>query len=236
VSNSRNVISRIPGLSWRASLVLPLAAGVVSMALAQDAGSPPRPAASAPTAAPSGQAAPQQLNIAPSALVILVRSVLIALDQANKTGNYSVLRDLGSPGFRLVNTPARLAEIFANQRKSNFDLSNVAILDPQITVAPHIESDGLAHFTGFFPATGGELRFEFALQLVDQRWQLFGLTTNFVPAGQDPAQTSSSAPTPPPAQAPAAKAASEEPKDAHKKRTAPKESKPEAKEPAQAPQ
>ena len=40
---------------------------------------------------------------------------LIALDQANKTGNYTVLRDLGSPAFQ-ANTAARLGEIFAGLR------------------------------------------------------------------------------------------------------------------------
>ena len=33
-------------------------------------------------------------------VLILIRSSLLALDQANKTGNYSVLRDIGAPGGR----------------------------------------------------------------------------------------------------------------------------------------
>ena len=52
----------------------------------------------------------------------MIRSTLLALDHANKTGNYTVLRDLGAPGFQ-ANTEARLAEIFAAQRKDNIDLS-----------------------------------------------------------------------------------------------------------------
>ena len=43
-------------------------------------------------------------------MLILVRTTLLALDQANKTGNYTVLRDLAAPGFQ-VDTAARLAEI-----------------------------------------------------------------------------------------------------------------------------
>ena len=37
-------------------------------------------------------------------------------------GNYTVLRDLGSPDFQ-ANSAARLAEIFAQQRRDNIDLS-----------------------------------------------------------------------------------------------------------------
>ena len=50
-------------------------------------------------------------------LNMLIRTTLIALNQANQTGNYSVLRDLGTPQFQSLNSDARLAEIFAALRK-----------------------------------------------------------------------------------------------------------------------
>jgi hypothetical protein len=46
-------------------------------------------------------------------LLILIRSSLIALNQANVTGNYSVLRDIGAPDFKQANGADRLAQIFA---------------------------------------------------------------------------------------------------------------------------
>jgi hypothetical protein len=57
--------------------------------------------------------APTSAQIDRNGVIILIRSTLLALDHANKTGNYTVLRDLGSPGFQ-TNTDARLAEIFAS--------------------------------------------------------------------------------------------------------------------------
>src|SRR3954466_1644296 len=65
---------------------------------------------------------PKPAQIDRNGVLILIRSSLLALDQANKTGNYTVLRDLGAPGFQ-TNTAARLAEIFAKQRNDNLDLS-----------------------------------------------------------------------------------------------------------------
>jgi hypothetical protein len=147
------------------------------------------PAAAAPPSAqpapaqPAAQAPPKPANVNPTAILILVRSVLIALDQANKTGNYSVLRDIGSPDFQRNNSAARLAEIFANQRNGNFDLSNVAVLDPQMTLQPQIDPNGMLHFAGFYPAPSGQMNFEFLLQPVNNKWVVFGLAVNFAQAG-----------------------------------------------------
>src|SRR5215471_369947 len=94
-----------------------------------------------PKAAEHSQA-PTPAPIDRNGVLILIRSTLLALDHANKSGNYTVLRDLGSPGFQ-VNSDARLAEIFAAQRKDNLDLAGVAVLEPQLTLLPQIEANGM---------------------------------------------------------------------------------------------
>ena len=65
------------------------------------------PKQQAPTPKQQPQA-PKPAQIDRNGVLILIRTALLALDQANKTGNYTVLRDLGSPDFQ-VNTAARLA-------------------------------------------------------------------------------------------------------------------------------
>src|SRR4051794_3123709 len=65
----------------------------------------------APTAASSQQ--DSQRTIA----IILVKNALLAVNQGNLTGNYTVLRDLASPGFREKNSAADLAAIFQNIRQ-----------------------------------------------------------------------------------------------------------------------
>src|SRR5262249_57425122 len=104
--------------------------------------------------APAQKQQPQQQSQAPkpaqidrNGVLILIRETLLALDQANKTGNYTVLRDLGSPDFQ-ANTAARLAEIFAQQRKDNVDLSGGAVIQPQLTLLPQIEANGMMHMAG----------------------------------------------------------------------------------------
>jgi hypothetical protein len=46
------------------------------------------------------QQEPKPARIDRNGVIILIRETLIALDQANKTGNYTVLRDLGAPAFQ----------------------------------------------------------------------------------------------------------------------------------------
>ena len=121
------------------------------------------------------QAKPAQIDR--NGVLILIRSSLIALDQANKTGNYTVLRDLGAPGFA-VNTSATLAEIFARQRKEGLDFSGVAVLEPQLTVLPQIEANGMMRMAGFFPSVPKQLNFELGFAPVAGEWRLFGISVN----------------------------------------------------------
>nr|WP_232375652.1 hypothetical protein [Mesorhizobium comanense] len=122
-------------------------------------------------------AAPKPANIDRNGVLILVRTSLLALDQANKTGNYSVLRDLGAPSFQ-ANTAAKLAEIFASQRQQALDLGGVAVLEPQLTLLPQIEPSGMLHMAGFFPSVPMQVNFELLFAPHERQWKLFGLSVN----------------------------------------------------------
>ena len=103
---------------------------------------------------------PKPAQIDRNGVLILVRSTLLAVDQANKTGNYTVLRDLGAPGFQASNTAAQLGDIFASLRRDKLDLSGVAVLEPQLTLLPQIEASGMMHMAGFFPSVPAQVKFE----------------------------------------------------------------------------
>jgi len=136
---------------------------------------PPMASAQSPKPGQARSAAPKPADIDKNGVLILIRSTLLALDQANKTGNYTVLRDLGAPGFQ-TNTAARLAEIFAQQRAQNLDLSGVAVLEPQLSMLPQIEPSGMMHMAGFFPSVPSQIRFEVLYAPVQGQWRLFGLS------------------------------------------------------------
>jgi hypothetical protein len=133
--------------------------------------------------------APKPAQIDRNGVLILIRSSLLALDQANKTGNYTVLRDLGAPGFQ-SNTAARLGETFAKLRNDNLDLSGVAVIDPQLNLLPQIEASGLMHMAGFFPSVPTQVNFDLAFAPVNGQWRLFGISVSI-------GQSAPAAPAPP---------------------------------------
>jgi hypothetical protein len=137
----------------------------------------PQPSPSQSPPHPPAQAAAKPANIDRNGVLMLVRATLFALDQANKTGNYTVLRDIGAPGFQ-ANTAARLSEIFAKQRNDKLDLSGVAVIDPQLTLLPQIEASGMMHMAGFFPSVPSQVNFELLFAPVEGQWRLYGISVN----------------------------------------------------------
>jgi hypothetical protein len=172
--------------------------------------------AQTPKSLPPETQAPKPAQIDRNGVLILIRSSLLALDQANKTGNYTVLRDLGAPGFQ-TNTAARLAEIFAKQRNDNLDLSGVAAIDPQLSLLPQIEANGLMRMAGLFPSVPSQVNFELAFAPVNGQWRLFGISVSIGPA----APAAPDAPVPPTSPPPPAAAKQQPAAAAAKKPVAP---------------
>jgi hypothetical protein len=161
---------------------------------------------SAQEATGAGQdAKPAQID--KNGLLILIRSTLFALDLSNKSGNYTILREISAPGFAAVNDAARLSALFRSQRERNLDLSGVLVYEPQLTLMPEITKDGMLRFAGVFPSPTSQIRFEMIFAPVNGQWKLFGLAADVAPPGPG-------APMPAPQPAPAAKtpAAAEQPK------------------------
>lgn len=109
-----------------------------------------------------------------TAQVILIRGPLTALHQANVTGNYGVLRDLGGPSFR-VNTAAELARLFEPVR-AGLDMAQVLVIEPVVTRGPLLDEQGLLRLTGFFPFSNYQLAFDIAYEAAEREWKLYGLS------------------------------------------------------------
>ncbi len=78
------------------------------------------PGAAMAQTAPQAAQPPISVEPVPSELELakLLWSTMTAVHHANLSGNYSVLRDISSPGFQVMNNAARLGEIFASIRES----------------------------------------------------------------------------------------------------------------------
>jgi hypothetical protein len=139
-----------------------------------------------PTATPpqqTQQASPHLPAVPdPYTLNMMIRSSIIALNQANKTGNYSVLLDLGAPAFRASNNSASLAQIFAALRQRNLDLSPILFFTPKLVQQPVIGPNGILRLAGFFPTAPERVNFDIYMQMVGTEWQMFGIGVSTSPA------------------------------------------------------
>lgn len=123
------------------------------------------------------QQAPQRKLVVPSdeALVIMIKSALIAQNHANLTGNYTVLRDLAAPSFREANSPARLADIFRDLRERQIDLAPILLLQPKLEREPWINGRRLLRLQGFFDSRPERVNFNLAYTEVGGKWRLFAI-------------------------------------------------------------
>jgi hypothetical protein len=105
----------------------------------------------------------------------LIWSAMAALDHANQTGNYSVLRDLGAPSFQANNSAATLAGIFQSLRNQRVDVSNALVVTPAFEIPPVINENGLLRARGSFPLRPNAVGFDLLFQNIGGQWRIFGI-------------------------------------------------------------
>ncbi|PIT02630.1 hypothetical protein TSA1_19100 [Bradyrhizobium nitroreducens] len=127
------------------------------------------------TQAPAAAPAPPSLPVSLEQALYLIRSTLLTLNDANRTGNYTVLRDLAAPDFQARNTAADLGLNFLDLRRRNFDLYGVALLAPQFTDAPALDPQGMLRLAGYFPTQPQQIKFDLTFQIVAGQWRLFAI-------------------------------------------------------------
>jgi len=125
---------------------------------------------------------------------MLIRTTLIALSQANRTGNYTVIRDLGSPAFLSTVSPAHLTEAFADLRVRKIDFSSVLFFTPKLTRPPALDDAGRLRLTGFLETRPEQINFDMTFENVAGDWRLFALSVQTQQVGAATASTESNAP------------------------------------------
>ena len=153
------------------------------------------PAPSAQAAAPASTAAPASPVPPVEIVVLMMRASIIALDQANKTNNYTVLRALSGPGLQ-AHTAEELSKTFEVLRTKQIDLSPVLVTKPRMTANPTVLANGNLHLTAIFPTKPLSIACIVEMQPVAGFWRLAGITINLVPAEADAAPAAGAAAAP----------------------------------------
>lgn len=163
---------------------------IVVLLLAALAAVAPGMAIAEPAQQPGAQPKPP-LPVGLEQALYLIRSTLLTLNDANRSGNYTVLRDLAAPTFQANNTAADLSLVFADLRRRNFDLFAVALAAPQLSTPPYLDTNKMLRLNGHFPTRPLHINFDLLFENVGGRWRLFGIS---VATPQAPAESATPAP------------------------------------------
>lgn len=186
---------------------------VLGLALFQDdaaaqSGQKPAQAPKAQVQKPSPPKAPK--DVSGPEMSMLIRGTIVALHQANVTGNYTVLRDLGASSLRQTNSPADLAVLFAEFRERRFNLAPAVLFDAVLDQKPKLTPNGLLQVIGHFPTKPQEVLFDMTFLYEAGAWRLALLRvgSRMAVASNDPQpKPAANKPAPKPAAKPAPAAA-----------------------------
>ena len=119
----------------------------------------------------------QAQNKVPSerALEVLVKTSLLSFNDANVTGNYTVLHDKLSKPFRQDYPPEKLKEAFKEFSEKNIDIELVAALKPTYEPPASIDSEGKLVVKEYFPTEPIRVNFNLAFIPSDGEWKLIRL-------------------------------------------------------------
>lgn len=155
---------------------------------------------------PAPAKAEANLRVTRELLTYLARDALAALNHANRTGNYAVLRALGTDGFRAEASEEKLAAAFAGFRSQRIDLGPVLSLEPLLAGQPQLEGGDTLHLVGVFPTAPLAVRFDLRMTRTPPGWRIAGLSVATAEAKPAPPPGAAKAPPVKPA-APRKKAA-----------------------------
>lgn len=163
---------------WTMVAMLAVLTGAGERAASQPAQAPKPQPTGAPTQPSQPAVTSQKLPVSVEQALYLIRSTLLTLNDANRSGNYTVLRDLAAAGFQARNTAADLGVIFADLRRRRFDLFSVALMAPQLTAQPALDVNRMLRLTGVFPSRPQQIKFDLLFENAGGQWRLFGIAVD----------------------------------------------------------
>ena len=110
---------------------------------------------------------------------ILVKSTLMTLNDANLTGNYSVLFARASKQFQAQLSPEQVAEKFKLYREKKVNLDSIAGDELDSSKKASIDKDGVLNLKGRFKDDEKRIGYDLNYVYQDGAWKLLGISVNF---------------------------------------------------------
>jgi hypothetical protein len=126
-------------------------------------------------------------NTVPDAFLqeILIKTSLLTLNDANLTGNYTVLHAKLAKPFREQFSPDRLRQLFKGIADKKVDWGLIAAKSPIATSETDIDQRGALLLRGYFDTEPSRLFYELDLLPSEGEWKPIRLYVNVKPANED---------------------------------------------------
>jgi hypothetical protein len=108
-------------------------------------------------------------------LEALVKSSLMTFNDANVTGNYTVLHAKISKPFALKFPPDKLKETFKDFHDKSIDFDVVSAMAPVYDEPPAVDADGKLLLKGHFATEPSRVKFELDFIPSDGEWKLIAI-------------------------------------------------------------
>ena len=102
---------------------------------------------------------------------VLVKSTLLTFNDANVTGNYTVLHAKLSKPFRDVFPPERLKEVFKVFHEKRIDFDLIATKPPVASKPATVNDNGALTLQGYFDTTPSRVHYELEYIMSDGEWK-----------------------------------------------------------------
>jgi hypothetical protein len=105
----------------------------------------------------------------------LIKTTLLTFNDANLTGNYTVLHAKLAKQFRDKFSPDQLKQAFKSFIDQKIDLGGVVIKPPVATTESKINGDGLLQLHGYFDTTPSRVLYEIDYAPSEGEWKPISL-------------------------------------------------------------
>lgn len=106
-----------------------------------------------------------------------LRTTLLTLNDALRSDNFTVLRDISSTPFRGAYTAGGLSRLFSGLARQGIDLSAVAVLTPTLSEPPAVDAKkGALRLRGQFAGNPVGIEFDLVFAAEAGRWKVLDLS------------------------------------------------------------
>jgi len=114
----------------------------------------------------------------------LIKTCILTLNDANLTGNYTVLHAKLAKPFRTQFSPDKLKAGFKGFADQQIDLSVVAIKTPVASTPTKIDDRGVLQLRGYFDTQPSRVHYELDFLVTEEEWKPISINVRVRPASE----------------------------------------------------